>query len=114
MKNDLTSTLEIFGVLSEYAAAKPFVPVRNVFTDGFKTTDLVLPVSEFKRFMRDECDLKVYNAQRSWQAKATLDDPKKFFVRMDDRAAVITPKLLRKIARSMNKYRAYLRDKLTQ
>ena len=90
VKADLTTTTEMFDELALKAAPKKFVPIKSVFTDGFSITDPILNLSEFVRFLREECGINIYSSKRTWQCKATKDQPKRFFIRIDDKSAVIT------------------------
>ena len=81
-----------------------------MFTDGFSITDPVLSLSAFVTFLKEECGINIYSSKRTWQNKASKDLPKRFFIRMDDKSSVITPKFLVKLAKAMRKYREHLRQ----
>ena len=79
-----------------------------MFTDGFSVTNPILKLSEFVHFLKDECGINIYSSKRSWISKESKNEPKRFFIRLDDKSAVITAKFLRKLAKGMNKYREHL------
>lgn len=114
VKNDMTSTMEVFSKLRQKKSSKPFEPIDDIFTDGFSITNPILPLSWFVEFIKNECNINVFSSKITWQKKYNKDAPKRFFIRLDDKSAIITNKLLKKIAKGMNKYRRYLFAKLVE
>ena len=89
------------------------MPIKTLFTDGFSITNPILKLSEFVQFLREDCGIKIYSSKRSWTSKESKNEAKRFFIRIDDKSAVITAKFLRKLAKAMTEYRKHLVQKLT-
>ena len=73
IKQDLTTTTDIFATLPRVSDANQFVPVKTVFTDGFSITNPILKLSDFVKFLREECCINVYSSKRSWTNKDSKD-----------------------------------------
>ena len=114
-KEKLTKSTDMLDKIIEKnseGSFEPFKAIGSTFTDGFSITDPILPISEFVDFLKSEFSIAIHSYVKSLHGKANNNKPVNYFIRIDDKEAIISEEFLTKLATAMDAYRKHLYHKL--